>query len=406
MEVAEGYKDTKIGRIPKDWEVVKLGDVVKYSQGVQVDLDLQKYEPFEGYIKFLRIENYTQNSQDFRFIPIPSKKDKIISKDDVVVVRYGATAGTVGRGFDGVLANNLFKVIPNEKLDNGFLFRYLSSLYSYLQSLMSGGAMPALNFGMLNLLYTPLPHLSEQQKIAEILSTVDEQISTTQSIIDKSKELKKGLMQKLFSEGIGHTEFKDTKIGRIPKDWEVGKLGDNCIKATKKFEPSQSNDSHKYIGLEHIISNAHNINGYGDSNDTSSTKTIFKKGEILYGKLRPYLNKVWRAKFNGVCTTEILVLKSKNDFENGFLFYLLHSHRFIAHTISNTEGTSLPRANWKDIAIFKLPIPPLAEQQKIADILSEADAKIEKEEQEKAKLEELKKGLMQQLLTGTKRVKV
>ena len=88
------------------------------------------------------------------------------------------------------------------------------------------------------------------------------------------------------------------------------------------------------------------------------------------------------------------------------MFYLLQSHRFIAHTISNTEGTSLPRANWKDIAIFKLPIPPLTEQQKIADILSEADAKIEKEEIKKKKLEELKKGLMQQLLTGKKRVKV
>ena len=193
------FKDTKIGRIPKDWEVVKLGDIVKYSQGIQVDLDLQKYEPFEDYIKFLRIENYTQNSQDFRFIPLPSKKDKIISKDDVVVVRYGATAGTVCRGFNGVLANNLFKVTPNEKLDNGFLFRYLSSLYSYLQSLMSGGAMPALNFGMLNLLYTPLPSLPEQQKIAEILSEADAKIEKEEQEKAKLEELKKGLMQQLLT---------------------------------------------------------------------------------------------------------------------------------------------------------------------------------------------------------------
>ena len=89
-------------------------------------------------------------------------------------------------------------------------------------------------------LQIPFPPLPEQQKIAEILSTVDEQISTTQAIIDNSKELKKGLMQKLFSEGIGHTEFKDTKIGRIPKGWEVTYLKDLCSMITdgSHYSPS------------------------------------------------------------------------------------------------------------------------------------------------------------------------
>ena len=86
----------------------------------------------------------------------------------------------------------------------------------------------------------PIPPLPEQQKIAAILSTVDEQISTTDKIIEKSKELKKGLMQKLFSEGIGHTEFKDTKVGRIPKDWEVIQLGELCEVITKGTTPQQT----------------------------------------------------------------------------------------------------------------------------------------------------------------------
>ena len=413
--IQDSYKDTKIGGIPKDWEVIKMGDVASLKNGANFSTkdvgegrlmvnvkDLYDFKPFVKIVDETRVSNIA---------------DSYILKDgDLLFVRSSLVRD--GVGFSAMFRDNgestvysgfiIRSRINSPKIFNPFVAYYLRSGLGRKNTIRLSGTVTITNIGQdaLALLPIPVPPLPEQQKIAEILSTVDEQISTTQAIIDKSKELKKGLMQKLFSEGIGHTEFKDTKIGRIPKSWEISKLGEHCVKATKKFEPSKSNDSHKYIGLEHIISNAHRINGYGDSNDTLSTKTIFTKGEILYGKLRPYLNKVWRAKFNGVCTTEILVLKSKNEFDNGFLFYLLHNHRFIGHTISHTEGTSLPRANWKDISIFKIPLPSLSEQEKIADILSEADAKIEKEEQEKAHLEQLKKGLMQQLLTGQKRVKV
>ena len=396
-----------LGKVSDDWEIKEISEIASFSQGVQVNVELQETKPTADNIRFIRIVDYTQDNDDIRYVSNTLKKYEVTSTD-VVMVRYG-TPGVIGRGIEGVIANNMFKISLDNAIVSNDFFEYFFNQRKIQEYLLMGSGsstMPALNFSYLKKFQIAIPPLPEQQKIAEILSTVDEQISTTQGIIDKSKELKKGLMQKLFSEGIGHTEFKDTKIGRMPKSWEISKLGEHCVKATKKFEPSKSNDSHKYIGLEHIISNAHRINGYGDSNDTLSTKTIFTKGEILYGKLRPYLNKVWRAKFNGVCTTEILVLKSKNEFDNGFLFYLLHNHRFIGHTISHTEGTSLPRANWKDISIFKIPLPSLSEQEKIADILSEADAKIEKEEQEKAHLEQLKKGLMQQLLTGQKRVKV
>ena len=110
--------------------------------------------------------------------------------------------------------------------DSQFLFQFLHT-EKFVANVMlrcTGTSYPAINSSDLSSIEISFPTLPEQQKIAEILSTVDEQISTTQAIIDKSKELKKGLMQKLFSEGIGHTEFKDTKIGRIPKacsNWQM-----------------------------------------------------------------------------------------------------------------------------------------------------------------------------------------
>jgi type I restriction enzyme S subunit len=133
------------------WEVSKLGDYCTFSQGIQVDVELQSREPKEGYVKFLRIENYTQKSQDFRYIPLEVAGEKRIKEDEIAIVRYGATAGFISKGFDGVLANNLFKVIPDEeRFTLPFLFEYLNShkAFSFFQSEMSGGAMPALSFGI------------------------------------------------------------------------------------------------------------------------------------------------------------------------------------------------------------------------------------------------------------------
>jgi len=194
------FKDSPLGRIPKSWEVVKLEGVTTYSQGIQVDLSLQINEPKEGYLKFLRIENYTQLSQDFRFVPQDLGRNKFINNDDVVVVRYGATAGYVGRGFEGILANNLFKVSPNEELlTKGFIYYIILNLYECFQNLMSGGAMPALSFGMLNEIKISLPPLPEQVKITETISSIDSNIESKEQKLSKLKDQKKALMNDLLT---------------------------------------------------------------------------------------------------------------------------------------------------------------------------------------------------------------
>lgn len=109
-------------------DTVKLGDIVEFSQGIQVGSDSQIHEIKDGYIRFLRIENYTQQSNDFRYIPVKLSKNKVVDKDDIVIVRYGASAGFAGRGLDGILANNLFKItIKNKDLINQDYLYYLLS---------------------------------------------------------------------------------------------------------------------------------------------------------------------------------------------------------------------------------------------------------------------------------------
>jgi len=192
-QVVENYKP-QIDIKPK-WEMVELGSVCDFSQGIQVDLELQSKEYVDGYDVFLRIENYTQYSDDFRYIPKELSKNKYIRKDEVVVVRYGASAGYVGRGFEGVLANNLFKVSPNEKITNDFLYFYLTSEYvqSYFKRITAGGAMPALSFKTVEVVQIPIIPIEEQNLIVS-------QIENEQQLVKANKELIKIYEQKIKDE--------------------------------------------------------------------------------------------------------------------------------------------------------------------------------------------------------------
>ena len=194
------FKDSELGQIPKSWEALPLGDIVNLKQGVQVDLKFQKTEVTEGYLPFLRIENYTQNSTDIRFIPEQYARGSMVSIDDVVMVRYGATAGFVGQGQTGVLANNLFSVTPlQEQMTKPFLKLLLDSSFKEFQDAMAGGAMPALNFGMFKSIIKVVPPVDEQVKIAGYVSAIDFNIKALNKKIHQTQSLKKSLMQDLLT---------------------------------------------------------------------------------------------------------------------------------------------------------------------------------------------------------------
>jgi type I restriction enzyme M protein len=199
-QIIENYKP-EIDMNP-DWIISELGMVCDFSQGIQVDLDLQSKEYIEGYDKFLRIENYTQNSNDLRYIPKELGKNKYVNSDEVVVVRYGASAGFVGRGFDGILANNLFKVTPNEKITNDFLYYFLSSdnIQAYFKRITAGGAMPALSFKTVEVIPIPIPTIEEQNQIVLRIENEQTLVGSNKEIIQLYENKIKNEINKLWSE--------------------------------------------------------------------------------------------------------------------------------------------------------------------------------------------------------------
>ena len=132
-----------------------------------------------------------------------------------------------------------------------------------------------------------------------------------------------------------------------------------------------------YIGLEHIEQGTLRLAGWGRATEVNSAKFRFRKGDVLFGKLRPYFRKVIRAPFDGVCSTDIWVVRARAGFDQGYLFYWMAAQDFVDFASSGSEGTRMPRAKWEHVAQFTRPRLSLPEQRAIARILGTLDDKIE-----------------------------
>jgi type I restriction enzyme S subunit len=191
----------------------------------------------------------------------------------------------------------------------------------------------------------------------------------------------------------------------VPAGWQVKPLEKIASNRTGKMNPLVD-DKIKYIGLEHIDNGAITINGYMWSDATTSLNSLFKKDDILLGKLRPYLRKCIQIGFDGCCSGELLVLKANCESTNqNYLKCVLQSDPIYTFCDELSAGTKMPRVSWGDLKQFSALVPPLQKQRKIADILSGVDRKPLAVKIKLAKAKDLKQSLMNALLTGKVRVK-
>jgi type I restriction enzyme S subunit len=233
-------------------------------------------------------------------------------------------------------------------------------------------------------------------------------------IIAKTERLKRGLMQELLTKGIGHKEFKDTEIGRIPKDWRIVELGETVEINKESIDPIKEipNKTFIYIDIDSIesgtgkIRNPKRILG---RDAPSRARRVIHENDVIMSTVRPYLKAfaiVPKEYDNQICSTGFAVLTCKNLILPYFLLSVLFSDSVIAQCNRMMVGGQYPALNQSQVSRIKIPLPPLLEQQRITEILSAIDQKLEIERKEKTKLERIKQGLMDLLLTGKIRVKV
>jgi len=286
----------------------------------------------------------------------------------------------------------------------------------YLSGLTRGTGVPHVDKNVLENLTLLLPPLPEQQKIAEILSTVDSAIEKVNQAIEKTQRLKKGLMQELLTKGIGHKEFKDTEIGRIPKEWEVVRLGEVAqVKGGKRLPKG-----HKLVDYKTPYPYIRVVDFKNMSIDTKNIKYLLPETHSMIHRYTISSNDVYISIAGTVGLVGLVPeqLDSANLTENAaklcnlknvskeFLAYVLSSSKIQNQIRSLAGKAQQPKLALFRIEKIKLPLPPLPEQQKIAEILSTVDKRLELLRAKKEKLERIKKGLMNDLLTGRRRIRI
>lgn len=397
------------------WRIEVLDNIVDVKGGKRLPkgerlLDLPTGLP---YIRVTDFENYTVNTSNLKYIEprIQERiKNYIIKKEDVFISIAG-TIGFVGKIPDELDGANLTEnaarlIIKNKKLlDRDYLVFFLSANHNKedLLSRMSKNAQPKLSLSNIKSFQLLLPPLPEQRKIAYILSTVQKAIEQQDQLIRTTIELKKALMQKLFTEGIKGEKQKQSEIGLLPESWEVVELGDVCERISVNVQPNPDGER-PYVGLEHIVPGQIYLTSWGKESEVVSSKAAFKKGEILYGKLRPYLDKAVIAHFDGISSTDILIFTGRDNVENDFLIHFFHTERLIDFAKSTTTGVQHPRTSWSSLKKIKLGLPSNAERKLIAQTLNLFENKLSFHQKKKQALTDLFKTLLHELMTGQRRV--
>ena len=166
-----------------------------------------------------------------------------------------------------------------------------------------------------------------------------------------------------------------------------------CASLVREVVSPSDLDNTPYIGLEHIGESSLSLEGHGKASSVVSAKSRFKRGDILFGKLRCYFRKVVRAPFDGICSTDIWVTRAKEGVDQGFLFYCMASQSFVDFADAGSEGTRMPRTQWDWVSKYDISLPSLSEQRCIAHILGTLDDKIELNRQMNETLEAMARAI-------------
>lgn len=186
----------------------------------------------------------------------------------------------------------------------------------------------------------------------------------------------------------------------VADEWQRGILDDHAAPVRDRVSPSAVGDM-PYIGLQHVVRDTLSPSDVGRSQDVTSAKLRFKRGDILFGRLRPCSRKVVRPAFDGICSTDFWVLRSRGEgVDQGFLFYLLASEPMIQLATSASEDTHVPRANWDRLSQCEVAMPSLPEQRAIAYILGMLDDKIVSNRRMNGTLEAIMRAIFRDWFVG------
>ncbi len=407
MELKAGYKQTEVGVIPEDWEVMPFSKVTNaITCGVAATPKYVSEHHGKPFLSASHVQNGKVITDDFKFITIELynqiTKNNKPEKGDILYTRVGAgigEAGVIEVDFDFAIYVSLTLIKPKKYLNSYFLKSLLNSnFYRFLanRDQFAGGGVQNLNVQVVKEFPIPVPSLLEQAAIARALSDVDALISALNSEIAKKRLIKQGAMQELLSGKKRLTGFSG--------EWEVKKLGDITVVATGNTPPTndKSNYGDEYLFVspvdlgngKYILNTEKKLSKKG-----FDISRKFPKNSILFTCIGSTIGKSGIASFELTSNQQINAVFPNESFSSDFLFYALNKLSLKIKSLASEQA--VPLINKTDFEANIIPLPPTKEEQNaIAQILSDMDNDILALETQRNKTLAIKQGMMQNLLTG------
>lgn len=405
--IPAGYKQTQVGVIPEDWSAVPLSVLGHFKNGINKGNEAFGHgSPFVNLMDVFGVSSIV-SGEALGLVDTSGIEQKTydLKCGDVIFIRSSVKPS--GVGLTAVVEADLPQTVYSGFLirfrDGGFLdigFKrhcfYSAAFRSKLIGASSVSANTNINQDNLKKLLIALPPtIAEQRAIAAALSDVDALLAKLDQLIAKKRDLKQAAMQQLLT---GQTRLPGS-LG----EWDSFEFGDVATIRNVKTISSATPAGMQCVELESIGQGSGRLLGSVEASGPSS-KYTFKKGDVLFGRLRAYLRKYWLASFDGVCSTEIWPLIPRDErLCRGYLHLLVQTNGFL-DAASVSYGTHMPRSDWSVLRNFAVQLPPVNEQTAIATVLSDMDAELSALEARRDKTRALKQGMLQELLTGRVRL--
>lgn len=394
--------DGKKVKAPKEWEIRKLKEIARVRYG-------KALPPTKGNIPAVG------SSGVYSYVG-----KALVEKPTIVIGRKG-TAGSVHliKTPSWPSDTTFYLDIPKEH-DEIISLDYLYYWFTFkkLSGEHAKTTLPSLKRQYLENFLVFLPPLEEQKKIAEVLRTIDEAIQAVDEGIAKLERLKKGAMERLLTRGINHTRFKEVELNgrkvRIPEEWDFIELKKITEINKESVDPRRVFPDKEFIyididSVENGTGKIRNPKRVLGKNAPSRARRVVHTNDVIMSTVRPYLKAfaLIPEEYDGqVCSTGFAVLTPKKQLLHPhYLLYALFSDNTISQCKSMMVGGQYPALTNTQVGQIRIPLPPLSEQKKIAEILRTIDEAIEAKRAKKEKLERMKKAVMEKLLTGKVRIR-
>ncbi len=398
---------------PRDWVPVILRDLIDIRHGFAFKGEYFRDEPPGDILltpgNFAIGGGFQSDKNKYYLGPVP--EEYILDAGDLLITMtdLSKNADTLGYsalvptaiGFRYLHNQRLGKVHikPNTEISMRFLY-YLLRSQSYREEILAsatGTTVRHTSPDRIQRFRFSLPPLHEQCVIADILGTLDAKIELNRRMNATLEDVPRALFRSWFvtfdpvhAKAAGRQpagmnaamaalfpgSFEEAASGEIPTGWRLGKLGDIAWQQRRNAQPQETPIGTPYIGLEHMPRKSISLGEWGTSDTVVSQKLWFRRGEILFGKLRPYFHKVGVAVVDGVCSTDIVVIAPLTPEWFGLTLETVSSDEFVSFVTASSDGTKMPRTRWDDMARYEIVIPPLTVARRFSELVVQSVERI------------------------------